>query len=142
MKVLNLALLVLVYCALHGCNEKQERPVIPLCYAEPFNSWCVEVEFATLDDGMVVGRANDLDNRAVGVQYDIRMRMSRAMLGGYMVLTDNGYAESSRSIYTNDTNIVGFASYTLTMGLNELTAELFTGDGILIDKVIITVYVE
>jgi hypothetical protein len=134
--------LLLLFLLLPACAEESPGPEVPLCYDEPFNSWCVQVEFATLDDGMLVSRANDLDNRLYGVQYDVRLRMSRAMIGGYMTLTNNGVYESTRLIYTNDTNMIGFAAYTLILGPNELVAELRTGDDILVDKVVITIYVE
>lgn len=135
------ALLILVYCAIHGCSDEVSQPAHMLC-DDPHDPGCVLLRFRTLEDGMVVGRANDLDHALAGVQYDITFEMSRAMLGGTLSLTRNGESASYVVQPTNNGNHYGFAAYTLVMGPNQLTAELKTGDGLLVDRVSITIYVE
>jgi len=135
-------LLVSLFCALLfvGCAGDTEERERTLC--DTWSPGCVYVSFATLDSGTTIRRANDLDNTMLGIQYNIRLKLDKPLLGGSLSLERGGYPVSLSVLPTHDfTNIV-FGSYTLITGPNELVASLYNGAGTLVDRISITVYIE
>ena len=125
-----------------GCADDPQEVVEPVCYQDFRNPACIQVSFATLSDGMVINRANDQNNALLGIQYSIRMRLSRPAPGSALSLQRQGSVESLLVFETDDTDEIVFDNYTLVFGPNDLVSELYDANGVLIDRVSITVYGE